>query len=309
MLPWETLLSSPYFPEFHSADRKITNADITKSLTEWTSSKPGHLLKEVKHAIEEVEDLPGQSDIQPDVAVGWIVEYLDCFKNCKLPRWRQCIREVVSQLQSLSKGDWKTPESQRLMYNITIDLHSLKDNAMFFKSLQKMVFTGSLHCEACLVSLLALSTSYTYKDILEQLANAGRIIGISRRCCLTCQQLLVELGASDAFIVRGSHSTVSACTLPTWLPENVVNRMNTVFGQRLRKELVTLLTLPELIWNRAESTGLQRLSLDSVLDRGLQLDLGGKARVSKMLPESMIEQSVQIQMYIRFILVYIQALQ
>lgn len=161
MLPWETLLSSPYFPEFHSADRKITNADITKSLTEWTSSKPGHLLKEVKHAIVEVEDLPGQSDIQPDVAVGWIVEYLDCFKNCKLPRWRQCIREVVSQLQSLSKGDWKTLESQRLMYNITIDLHSLKDNAMFFKSLQKMVFTGSLHCEACLVSLLALSTSYT----------------------------------------------------------------------------------------------------------------------------------------------------
>lgn len=216
MLPWETLLSSPYFPEFHSADRKITNADITKSLTEWTSSKPGHLLKEVKHAIEEVEDLPGQSDIQPDVAVGWIVEYLDCFKNCKLPRWRQCIREVVSQLQSLSKGDWKTPESQRLMYNITIDLHSLKDNAMFFKSLQKMVFTGSLHCEACLVSLLALSTSYTYKDILEQLA-VGRLGAVSLQpnpnvlWCIECwtyhrniQTVLPDMSA----VARGIRSII-----------------------------------------------------------------------------------------------------
>jgi hypothetical protein len=95
--------------------------------------------------------------------------------------------------------------------------------------------------------------------------NAGCVIRISKWCCPTCQQLLLELGliafkAPDTFLVRGYHSTVSACMLLTWLPEKVVDHMNSVFGVRLRKELqvVTLMAHPELIWN-LDGTGLQRL--------------------------------------------------
>jgi len=97
----------------------------------------------------------------------------------------------------------------------------------------------------------------------------GRIIGISKRCCPTCQQLLLLLGTGKVpFVVRGSHSTVTACTLPTWLPAHVVDSMNNIFGDRLRRELLNLIESSELLRKRAQSTGSQRLSSDSTEQPG-----------------------------------------
>jgi hypothetical protein len=45
---------------------------------------------------------------------------------------------------------------------------------------------------------------------------------------------------SQPFVVNGSHSMVTACTLPAWLPAHIIDAMNGYFGSLLRKELVAL---------------------------------------------------------------------
>jgi len=69
----------------------------------------------------------------------------------------------------------------------------------------------------------------------------GHIIGVSKWCCPVCQQILHIITTGKPFIVRGSHTKISACTLPTWLPEDIVNTMNTIFGSQLRGELSELI--------------------------------------------------------------------
>src|SRR5271163_2789582 len=85
-----------------------------------------------------------------------------------------------------------------------------------------------------------------------------------KRCCLMCRHLLLLLTkGSDPFIVGGSHSTITACTLPTWIPGHIVDSMNRVFGSQLRRELIDFMSRSEFLRPRAPSTGSQRLSLDS----------------------------------------------
>ena len=71
---------------------------------------------------------------------------------------------------------------------------------------------------------------------------------------------------SDPFITRGSHNTLSACTLPTWTPEEIMDSMNAWFGLQLRHELVkhmspSLQNRPKV---RTHSMDSQRLSIDSL---------------------------------------------
>jgi hypothetical protein len=96
--------------------------------------------------------------------------------------------------------------------------------------------------------------------------NSGHVIGVSKRCCPVCQQLLNifnSLTPEKPFIVRGSHSKITACTLPTWLPENFVNSMNNIFGSQLRGELSELIGRKSVVHNRSLSLESQRLSIDS----------------------------------------------
>lgn len=79
-----------------------------------------------------------------------------------------------------------------------------------------------------------------------------------------CQHLIELLGKGNPFIVRGSHGTVTACTLPTWLPASIVDSMNEYFGALLRREIVDLMGNTKLSRERAQSTGSDRLSSDSV---------------------------------------------
>ena len=64
------------------------------------------------------------------------------------------------------------------------------------------------------------------------------------------------------YIVIGSHTTVSACTLPPWLPAQIVDSMNQFFGGKLQEELVKLMR-PTLTRSRSTSTGSRRISSDS----------------------------------------------
>ena len=104
---------------------------------------------------------------------------------------------------------------------------------------------------------------------ITSLISYGRALDKLLECCPTCQQLLLLLGTGKAlFVIRGSHSTVTACTLPTWLPAHVVDSMNNIFGDQLRWELLNLIESSELLWKCAQSTGSQRLSSDSTEQPG-----------------------------------------
>jgi hypothetical protein len=66
--------------------------------------------------------------------------------------------------------------------------------------------------------------------------------------------------------VKGTHSTVSACTLPPWLPSpsNIVDRMNETFGGQLRDELIKLKNGKfKLTRGRSLSTGSRAFKLSS----------------------------------------------
>jgi hypothetical protein len=79
-----------------------------------------------------------------------------------------------------------------------------------------------------------------------------------------CQYLLEILGKGNPFVVRGSHGTVTPCTLPTWLPESIVDSMNKHFGGLLRREIIDLMGNDNIWRERAPSTGSERISSDSV---------------------------------------------
>ena len=57
-----------------------------------------------------------------------------------------------------------------------------------------------------------------------------------------CYYLLGLLADDPSeYIVIGSHSTVSACSLPPWLPAQIVDSMNHIFGCMLGDELIKLM--------------------------------------------------------------------
>lgn len=81
-----------------------------------------------------------------------------------------------------------------------------------------------------------------------------------------CAHLLKLLSTHDGekFVTTGEHSTVTPCTLPEWLPANIIKAMVVEFGSRLRKELVELHQRTDILRSRTCSTDTQRMSLDSM---------------------------------------------
>jgi hypothetical protein len=64
----------------------------------------------------------------------------------------------------------------------------------------------------------------------------------------------------EPFIVRGAHATVYPCTLPLWLPSEIVDQMVQVFWEKLRKRLVDLCGNTGGLRARAQSSGSDRFS-------------------------------------------------
>jgi hypothetical protein len=93
------------------------------------------------------------------------------------------------------------------------------------------------------------------------------VIGVSKRCCPVCQHLLHLLGngKEGQFVIKNSHQSVTACTLPLWLPADYVDSMNKHFGGQLRRELVELFCSKEGGRSRSQSTGSHTQSLDGTM--------------------------------------------
>jgi hypothetical protein len=68
---------------------------------------------------------------------------------------------------------------------------------------------------------------------------------VSKRCCPVCAYLLSLLNGLEgrkgkAFVVSDEHSHITSCTLPKWLPGDIIYSMVVEFSRRLRVELTRL---------------------------------------------------------------------
>ncbi|KJA18027.1 hypothetical protein HYPSUDRAFT_205754 [Hypholoma sublateritium FD-334 SS-4] len=148
----------------------------------------------------------------------------------------------------------------------------------FFLDIDRPTFTGTLHCEAYLASLLENYTKsgtniggLVSQDLLDELKGYSRVIGVSKRCCPACYYFLDLLIAKttnadkDKFLVRGRHPNITGCSLPPWTPPNIVKDMNLAFGAQLRLDLIELLSTDDenFVRPRSSSAASQSLSVDS----------------------------------------------
>jgi hypothetical protein len=79
-------------------------------------------------------------------------------------------------------------------------------------------------------------------------------IGVSKRCCPVCTRLLGLLFPNDRMDICGTHRTVYPCSLPPWLPQDIVEKMVSIYEDELRTILHDLVQ---------EHHGSRRLSGDS----------------------------------------------
>ena len=74
------------------------------------------------------------------------------------------------------------------------------------------------------------------------------------------------------FLTTASHSTITACTLPEWLPADIIKAMTVEFGRRLRGDLVRLQQRTEVLRRRTSSIDTRRISVDSIARRNEVVD-------------------------------------
>jgi hypothetical protein len=91
-----------------------------------------------------------------------IIIQLKSLKDCQSPARDKCIQEITATLSNL---DPQAPQSQALIREVIRLLESLRDGSMIFRKLRKdalskgIGFTGSLHCELVIASLIKLASS------------------------------------------------------------------------------------------------------------------------------------------------------
>ena len=165
LLPWRELFTdSTLFPTKNDRDpvSTKTNDEILEFLENATKSNPKESLKQARAA----RTLWNARDAEKTI------KKLELLKNSGLPGIPECAEKTYNML-----GRWKAQEdlSGSLIPEITRSIQSLHDKAKFFVDLVKMNeepnFTGTLHCEACIASLLnhSVNDDRKYEDLLIQL--------------------------------------------------------------------------------------------------------------------------------------------
>ena len=64
-------------------------------------------------------------------------------------------------------------------------------------------------------------------------------------------------------VTRGAHNSISACSLPTSLPDDIIDAMNMMFGQQLRTQLVRFMA-SNVMRLRSQTATSGRLSIDTI---------------------------------------------
>jgi hypothetical protein len=188
LLPWQELFTNPeLFPTKNEQGNYSTksNDEILEFLQN-ASKNPNQSLKWAKaakklwvHRNFDVENTKFQIN--------------QLKKSSALPGFKKCAEKLYDMLDCYhkSQSDSESPGTVTLISDITHLIQSLCDNADMFVKMNKMNdtpnFTGTLHCEACLASLLnrSVNDDSKYEDILVQLK-----VGYAVSSCF-CYQILI----------------------------------------------------------------------------------------------------------------------
>ena len=183
MLPWQTLFkNSDLFPDHivSSAPDALdaldnaslpTNAGILKFLQDAVSSNPEDALDAAKMAAKAVRFKPNSTH----PAFVQAIKKVELLGNSKLPGWRESAAKIILKIENLEATAPASSDRVALVRDITCAVQSLVDSANFYADLKGLqIFKGTLHCEACLASLLALlfnniKNDSKYEDILKEL--------------------------------------------------------------------------------------------------------------------------------------------
>ena len=194
LLPWQDLFLGEYLPNVDPGSRNIPSQDDIHLFLEEGILKAGSL----KHGLNLVETACKQWANRKHSQVTATLEKFHHNSNY----WAEVndILTKMSEWQLISKSTQKedrVPLSRAIlstMKGLKANLHwEQKNRDCFFSNLENTPFTGTVHCEACLASLLPsftqqfLSDSNEYKDmnILSELQ-----VEYSRFICF-CHLILI----------------------------------------------------------------------------------------------------------------------
>ncbi|KAF8804067.1 hypothetical protein BYT27DRAFT_7194791 [Phlegmacium glaucopus] len=278
-LSWSDLLVDPkLFPIYDSGYFSfVTNQEILKFLKDALASIK--LAERKKYLGQYVkihwENRDGQHKLIP-LKLEEIKKMPESDESKNFPDYAESVDEINDLVTKWADNHRNNrPENYAAVDDITNKVQSLYDTLCkqcdimrFPFDLEPTKFRGTIHCEAYLASILHERTRNTMtdseqfgKEVLEETKGFGRVIGVSKRCCPACSFLLSRLSNGPMpFITRGSYNTLSACTLPPWTPEGIVDSMNLSFGILLRRELIKLMNNPVWAKNRTQSVDSPRLS-------------------------------------------------
>jgi hypothetical protein len=164
ILPWTKLLELqdiPTLPDHPTLDAKLLIEDLAGwAKTDKKSKMPlGHVNNVLKE-IPRLLDLDDADDWTP--SINNILEELRHLKHCKAPGWEECVKNVVSKLESLKEHP-KPQDSKALIHEIHGMMLDLSDGSRLFHAIRKNPLsegngsTACCHCEAILASLIYLS--------------------------------------------------------------------------------------------------------------------------------------------------------
>jgi len=216
-------------------------------------------------------------------------------KDSSSDGWEDYVIDILRQVRALGQDSTSQSRLSRLE-GISNMLVNLKGSLKLYKSVQPDTplslgkgFTGSIHCEGCAAVLNSLSTGAQdglgLSETLEEFKTTGHMLGVSKRCCPVCARLLSLLKTNNLkrpkFLTTGNHTTISACTLPECLPQQIIDQMVVEFGLRLRKELVNLRKTNEVQRARTRTNDTRRISMESL--KLTERERQGKWNLSKAL--------------------------
>ena len=301
MLTWKDLLRDAKYIESETKKsiRKDNPTPTTENIINFFEKNEAILgdtkgkssIVDMKQTINQLIQASSSSEaVSPD-DLTIMKSQLSNLRGGMSPDQEELTERIIGKIEEL-KGIGDGSSTRGLLYSIFEMLESMEASSLFIKRLRGGSalstgdrFSGVPHCEILLAALISMADSETSPltlsdDVRQELSvshiistflsypshilqNVGHIIGISKPSCPVCLEVLSTL--SNTFIFRGSHSTLSACTLPTWLPIDVIDGAVKTFGAQLREDLVRLVgrqDIPKLV--RPKTSQSETLSLESV---------------------------------------------
>ncbi|KAF8951654.1 hypothetical protein BDZ97DRAFT_1931961 [Flammula alnicola] len=276
LMPWKELLADKkFFPirsPYQVGSRLWNNEEIAKFMEKGTNSNRHITLGHARAARDAWQGILNTYQFSSDhqALVDRVVRIVSQMRReTDVPGCEETAADILSVLEGatsdiLADSVRTTRVTDQLLYII--------DLCTIFIKLAATKFTGSLHCEAALGTLISTHIDEThpqYSTLLDELQHYRGIIGTSKRCCPVCARLLSTISpvaSSQSFVTRGSHRTITPCTLPDWTPPQIVEQLNNHFGQPLRKAICQLMERTH--WaplKYSPSTGSSALSVASLM--------------------------------------------